>query len=105
MSLACPSSRSTFSRVRLPNDLPNDLLIAVLQAEEDLMAISSSARVLERKLVVVGCTILSSVSGNLISSSVVSSSPVEVFFLAAQLFDLSSRHVLSPGILRLARSI
>ncbi|KAH0433186.1 hypothetical protein IEQ34_027083 [Dendrobium chrysotoxum] len=70
------------------------------KAEEDPMVISSSARVLERKLVVRGRTILSSVPGNVISSSIVSSGPVEVFFLGAQLSDLSSGHVVSLGILR-----
>ncbi|KAH0451935.1 hypothetical protein IEQ34_019234 [Dendrobium chrysotoxum] len=70
------------------------------KAEEDMMVISSSARVLKRKLVVRGRTILSSVPGNVISSSVVSSGPVEVFFLGAQLSDLSSDHVVSLGILR-----
>ncbi|KAL0922280.1 hypothetical protein M5K25_006253 [Dendrobium thyrsiflorum] len=73
------------------------------KAEEDPMVISSSVRVLERKLVVRGRTILSSVPENVISSSVVSSGPVEGFFLGVQLSDLSSRHVVSLGILREAR--
>ncbi|KAH0433182.1 hypothetical protein IEQ34_027079 [Dendrobium chrysotoxum] len=92
--LTCPSSRSTFSRV-CPLGYFNSE-----KAEEDPMVISSSARVLERKLVVRGRTILSSVPGNVISSSVVSSGPVEVFFLGAQLSDLSSGHVVSLEILR-----
>ncbi|PKU82219.1 probable galactinol--sucrose galactosyltransferase 6 [Dendrobium catenatum] len=73
------------------------------KAEEDPMVISSSARVSERNLVVRGRTILSSVPGNVILSSVVSSGPVQGFFLGAQVSDLSSRHVVSLGILREAR--
>ncbi|PKU82455.1 putative galactinol--sucrose galactosyltransferase 6 [Dendrobium catenatum] len=68
------------------------------KAEEDSMVISSSARVSERKHVVRGRTIMSSVPGTVISSPVVSFGP-EGFFLGAQLSDLSSRHVVSLRIL------
>ncbi|KAK8936238.1 putative galactinol--sucrose galactosyltransferase 6 [Platanthera zijinensis] len=67
--------------------------------EEDPMTISSSVKVTERKLVVRGHTVLSSVPDNVITSSTVSSGPVDGVFLGARLPDSSSRHVLSIGIL------
>lgn len=67
------------------------------------MTISSSVRVSERKLLVKGRTILSSVPENVISSSSMASGPVEGVFLGAQLSDPRSRHVLSLGTLREAR--
>ncbi|XP_020579474.1 probable galactinol--sucrose galactosyltransferase 6, partial [Phalaenopsis equestris] len=71
--------------------------------EDDPSTISSSIRGSERRLVVNGRTVLSSVPENVISSSVVRSGTVEGVFLGAHLAESSSRHVFSLGILREAR--
>lgn len=63
------------------------------------MTISSSVKITEKKLVVRGHTVLSSVPENVITSSAISSGPVEGVFLGAHLPDSSSRHVVSIGVL------
>ncbi|PKA57941.1 putative galactinol--sucrose galactosyltransferase 6 [Apostasia shenzhenica] len=63
------------------------------------MTISPSVEVSERNLVVKGRTVLSAVPDYVISSSAVSSGPVEGVFLGANLSEPSCRHVFPLGSL------
>lgn len=66
------------------------------------MTITKTVRVSDRKLVIKDRTVLSGVPDNVISSSAVSSGPVDGIFLGTQFSEPSCRHVVSLGTLRLA---
>lgn len=66
------------------------------------MTITKTVWVSDRKLVIKDRTVLSGVPENVISSSAVSSGPVDGIFLGTQFSEPSCRHVVSLGTLRLA---
>ncbi|RWW29017.1 hypothetical protein BHE74_00006240 [Ensete ventricosum] len=65
------------------------------------MTITKTVRVSDRKLVIKNRIVLSGVPDNVISSSAVSSGPVDGIFLGTQFSEPSCRHVVSLGTLRL----
>ncbi|CAD5180362.1 unnamed protein product [Musa acuminata subsp. malaccensis] len=71
-----------------------------LVGEPKEMTITKTVWVSDRKLVIKDRTVLSGVPENVISSSAVSSGPVDGIFLGTQFSEPSCRHVVSLGTLR-----
>lgn len=70
------------------------------EKKKEKMTVTPAVRISERRLVVNGRTVLTGVPDNVVSTSPLTSGPVEGLFLGADFDESKSRHVVSLGTLR-----